>query len=230
MIEHTTTEIETPFGAVALPVVAAHGQRAALLQDALDPRGALYAAKSLGLDRVVELVSTTALDRLLAEQRTAAALRAGVPHDAVDLTVGRAATFFVDKGYGFLGQQQLFCPELRAAAVAALTSRSAQVFARGTLAVTDQPEPTLDPRWGAQLTARTGVPAAYLAKELELCYVPLCALTPIDDLPALVAALLAALPNRRTCPCATAMQTTRERGLVGDDWRGWLPGSAADDT
>lgn len=223
MIEHMTTQTETPFGAVELLVVTAHGHQAVLLQDMLDPRGALYAAKSLGVERVVEVVSATALDRLLAEQVAAAeTLLAGLPHDAVDLTVGRAATFFVDKGYGFLGQQQLFCRELRAAALVALASRSAHVFARGTLAVTDQPEPTLDPRWGAQLLARSGVPAAYLAKELELCYVPLCALSPLDDLAALAAALLAALPDQRGCPCATAMQATRERGLVGDDWRTWL--------
>lgn len=223
MSEHTITHVETPFGAVQLALVAAHGQRAALLQDTRDPRGALYAARSLGVERVIEVVSATALDRLLVDQPDAPGmLRAGVPHDAVDLTVGRAATFFVDKGYGFLGQQQVFCPELRAAAVAALTSRVGQMFARGTLAVTDQPEPTLDPRWGAQLIARSGVPAAYLAKELELCYMPLCALSPLDNLPALAAALLAALPERRGCPCATAMQATRERGLVGDDWRTWL--------
>lgn len=216
MIEQTTASCETPFGPVALPIVAAHGQRAALLHDQIDPRGPLYAARSLGLERVIEFVGAEALDRLLAEHAL------GVPDNAVDLTIGRAATFFVGKGYGFLGQQQLFCPELRAAAVAALATNPGRSFARATLAVTDRPEPTLDSRWGAQLTARSGVPAAYLAKELELCYVPLCALRPLTDPDALLADLLAALPPTRACPCASAMQPTRARGLVGDDWRGWL--------
>jgi 5'-methylthioadenosine phosphorylase len=219
MIEHHTTDCETPFGPIALPIVAAHGRRAALLHDQIDPRGAIYAAKSSGLQRVIEVVSAAPLDRLLAEPGAPWAV---VPHDAVDLTIGRAATFFVDKGYGFLGQQQLFCPELRAAAIAALADRPGRSFTRGVLAVTDQPAMTLDPRWGAQLIARSGVPAAYLAKELELCYTPLCALAPLDDLDALLDALLATLPDQRSCPCATAMQATRERGLVGDDWRGWL--------
>jgi 5'-methylthioadenosine phosphorylase len=219
MIEHRTTACETPFGPVTLPIVAAHGRHAALLHDLIDPRGALYAAKSLGLQRVIEVVRAAPLDRLLAEPD---ARWAGVPHDAVDLTIGRAATFFVGKGYGFLGQQQLFCPELRAATIAALAQRPGRSFTRGVLAVADQPEAALDPRWGAQLIARSGVPAAYLAKELELCYTPLCALAPLDDLDTLLDALLATLPDQRSCPCATAMQATRERGLVGDDWRGWL--------
>lgn len=221
MIEQTTTDYVTPFGLVVLPIVSVHGQHAALLHDLPDPRGALYAAKSLGLQRVIEVVSTTALDRLLVEPTAAA--WAGVPHDALDLTIGRAATFFAGKGYGFLGQQHVFCPELRAATIATLGQWPGHSFARGTLAVTDQPEDALDPRWGAQLSARSGVPAAYLAKELELCYMPLCTLAPLDDLDVLLDALLATLPAQRSCPCATAMQATRERGLVGDDWRTWLP-------
>lgn len=220
MIQHTSIDCETPFGQVALPLIAAHGQQAALLHDQIDPRGALYAARSLDLRRVIEVVSATALDRLLSDPSASGVVC--VPHNAVDLTIGRAATFFVNKGYGFLGQQQVFCPELRAAAIAALETRPGRFFARGTLAVTDQPEAALDPRWGAQLNARSGVPAAYLAKELELCYVPLCTLAPPDDLDALLDALLDTLPHQRACPCATAMQPTRERGLVGDDWRSWL--------
>ena len=165
---------------------------------------------------MIEIVSATALDRLL----DGPAL--GVPHDTIDLTLGRTATFFVGKGYGFLSQQQVFCPELRAAVINALRTQPIRSFARATLAVTDQPLRTLDPRWDAQLLARSGVPAAYLAMELELCYVPLCALALLPDPDALLDALLGALPQQRGCPCASAMQATRERGLVGADWRGWL--------
>ncbi|MBV9791199.1 MAG: hypothetical protein JOZ51_23595 [Chloroflexi bacterium] len=212
----TTETCATPFGTIELRVLAVDEQRAALLRDEANPHAAIYAAKSLGLSRVIELVSTIALDRLLPPDAVV------VPHDLVDLTVGRGSTFFVGKGYGFLGQQQVFCPELRRAAQQTLEASPLRSFARGTLAVVDETQVTIDSRWNAQLMAQHGAPAAYLAKELELCYLPLGLLGPHDDLTPLIAEMLAALPADRACPCATAMQFTRERGLIGDDWRSWL--------
>lgn len=214
---NVTTQIcATPFGTIELRVIAAVEQRVALLRDEANPHAAIYAAKSLGLSRVIELVSAIALDRLLSPGAVV------VPHDLVDLTVGRGSTFFVGKGYGFLGQQQVFCPELRRAAQQTLEAGPLRSFARGTLAVVDDPQTTIDPRWNAQLMAQQAAPAAYLAKELELCYLPLGLLGQHDDLTPLVSELIATLPADRACPCATAMQFTRERGLIGDDWRSWL--------
>lgn len=212
----TTQTCATPFGSIELRVIAADEQRAALLCDEANPHAAIYAVKHLGLSRVIELISAIALDRLLPPGAVV------VPQDLVDLTVGRGSTFFVGKGYGFLGQQPVFCPELRRAAQEMLEASPLRSFARGTLAVVDAPQTTIDLRWNAQLMARHGAPAAYLAKELELCYVPLGLLGQHDDLTPLVGELLATLPADRTCPCATAMQMTRERGLIGDDWRSWL--------
>lgn len=213
----TSTTIDTPFGAIDLVIREAHGQRTALLHDMIDPRAAIYAAKVCGVERIVERVTAESIDRLL----PASALI--VPHDTIDLTVGRAATFFVGRGYGFLSQQHVFCPQLRGAAITACGDQPA-AFARGTLAVVDRMDDPIDPRWAAQLRARSGAPAAYLAKELELCYLPLCVIGALDQAAwiSLVDDLLGALPQERSCPCATAMRATRERGLIGDDWRGWL--------
>lgn len=212
----TTQTCATPFGAIELRVIEVGEQRAALLRDEAHPHAAIYAAKTLGLSRVIELVSAAALDRLLTPGAVV------VPHDLIDLTVGRGSTFFVGKGYGFLGQQQVFCPELRRAAQQTLEAGPLRSFARGTLAVVDDPQVTIDPRWNAQLMARQGAPAAYLAKELELCYLPLGLLSHHDDLTPLIGKLIAELPLDRSCPCATAMQAPRERGLIGEEWRIWL--------
>jgi 5'-methylthioadenosine phosphorylase len=205
----------TPYGAIDLPVIKAGSRRAALLHDEPNIHAAIYAAKTLGISRVIELVSAVALDRLLHPAVV-------VPHDLVDLTVGRAATFFVGKGYGFLSQQHVFCPELRQTAIHALETDRQHAFARGTLAVVDDLDVAIDGRWNTQLMARGGAPAAYLAKELELCYLPLCVVGHHDDLTPLIGQLIGALPETRDCPCATAMQATRERGLIGDDWRDWI--------
>lgn len=212
----TTQSCETPFGPIELRVIAAGEQRAALLRDETAPQAAIYAAKGLGISRVIELVSAVALDRLLQPGAIV------VPHDLVDLTVGRGSTFFIGKGYGFLGQQQVFCPELRRVAQQTLEAGPLRSFARGTLAVVDDPQTTIDRRWNAQLMAQQGAPAAYLAKELELCYLPLGLIGQHGDLTPLIGRLIAELPEARSCPCSTAMQATRERGLIGDDWRSWL--------
>jgi 5'-methylthioadenosine phosphorylase len=206
----------TPFGSIDLRVLEGSEQRIALLQDERSPRAALYAAKTLGITRVIELISAVGLDRLIGSPAIVA------PHDLVDLTVGRAATFFVGKGYGFLSQQHVFCPELRRAALPALEASGPRAFARGTLAVTEDLAGPIDPRWNAQLMARHGAPTAYLAKELEICYLPLCQVGQPVDRTSLLDRLLTHLPGTRACPCATAMQPTRERGLIGDDWRTWL--------
>ncbi|HEX6291041.1 MAG TPA: hypothetical protein VFZ66_17780 [Herpetosiphonaceae bacterium] len=212
----TTHTCATPFGEIDLRVIEAGSQQAALLRDEPAAHAAIYAAKTLGITRAIELLSAVALDRLLS---TAAIV---VPHDLVDLTVARVATFFVGKGYGFLGQQHVFCPELRRSALHTLESSGLRSFARGTLAVADHPQAQIDWRWGAQLMAQHGAPAAYLAKELEICYLPLCVIGHREDLTPLLGALIANLPESRACPCASAMQPSRERGLVGDDWRAWM--------
>lgn len=207
---------KTPFGRVCLRVRETDAQRVAVLREEIDPRAAIFAAKAFGVTRIVEVLPARAIDRLLPPGALV------VPHDSIDLTVGRAATFFVGKGYGFLSQQHVFCPELRRAAIAALDEQP-RVFARGTLAVLDDLDQPIDPRWGAQLAARSGVPAAYLAKELEVCYAPLCVIGgDLHEIEPAIDRVIAQIPVQRQCPCATAMQATRERGLIGDDWRTWI--------
>lgn len=208
--------VQTPYGSYDLRTIKHADQTMALIEDEANPHAALYAAKTRGVTRIVEIVRAVARDRLLPQ---AAVI---VPYDVIDLTVGRQATFFVNKGYGFLSQQQVFCPQLREAAATAQPVEGINLFTRGTLAVLDDPDAAYDPRWQAQIVARHGVPAAYLAKELELCYLPICVVGAAPDVLPLIERLLDRLPANRTCPCATAMQATRERGLVGDDWRTWV--------
>ena len=79
-------------------------------------------------------------------------------------------------------------------------------------------------RWATSTPKKRGAPTAFLAKELELCYAVVAivgtAAGPLGN--ALIAATSKHIPEQRTCACATTMQPARERGLVGDDWRGWI--------
>ena len=219
-------QVETPFGKATLHL-AQHGANiAAVLPDAADVRGGLqipqaliYAAKVGGATRVVEVVRTRALDRLLPDEGYV------LPPDLVDLTRGKLLTFFVGKGYGFLPQQTPFCPEMRSALVPAVRVTHPLSAARGTFAALDEWEQTDEATaWGAQLAGIGVSPATFLARELELCYTPLCLLGDgFYAIEAVVEEMLTRLPQERQCLCRSAMQGARDRGLVGPDWRAWLP-------
>ena len=164
----------------------------------------------------------------MGEQSVSAIMEPGdifVPDGLVDLTSGRESTFFAERGYGFIGQDPVWCPDLRAALINAGRSITERTFARGVLAVGEEAtEPAEAVGWQAQGLARTGTPATYLAKELELCYavVGIVGGAASERGNALIAALGKHLPQERTCACATSMQGVRDRGLIGDDWRTWI--------
>jgi 5'-methylthioadenosine phosphorylase len=104
------------------------------------PQALIYTSKEMGLARVVELLPLHALNRL-AEPGDLV-----FPDQLLDLTSGPPATFFVGKGYGFIQQNPPFCPELRAALLAAAREtvatrpllRRPRVFGRGTYGAMDE--------------------------------------------------------------------------------------------
>jgi 5'-methylthioadenosine phosphorylase len=225
--------LETPYGTTAARLGTLGAWRAAWVDTSTSPFAAIYAAKAAGASRVVELAPVAARNRLLEIGDLL------LPSDLVDRTYLPRYTFFAGKGYGFLAQREPFCPVLRGALLDASRSRSPRVFARGVYLVSDRAA-AADPDvlWDADITGNSGVPTSFLARELELCYTPLCvvaSLTPgpshtaVGEGPGVRARLaevltdaLERLPAERACLCAGAMQAYRERGDIGDDWRAWV--------
>lgn len=218
---------------------------------AASPHALIYGAKEMGFERVVEILPLYAVNRLLTPGDIL------FPHDMVDMTRHHPTTFFVGKGYGFLHHTPPFCPTLRrilletAQAVAntiPIPSRP-RVFKRGTWGIVDTPHPCDTPivqrmrQWGIDATSTATMPVNFLARELELCYVPAGSIIdPLDHpihpvtgekpvhLPAETLSLLAhvlaeaqeELAPERTCLCATSMQQARAQGQVQDDWHTWI--------
>lgn len=215
----TITSLNTPYGLAMFATRSFAGGSVAILLDEPNPHGAIYAAKSQGVTHIIEAVSVQPVDRLLETNDIL------IPDHLVDLTEGRQSTFFVNKGYGFIGQNPVWCPTIREALLNGANDVSQRVFSRGTLAVGESTTSLETAReWQAHALAVTSAPTAYLAKELELCYavVALCGTAAGKLGNALIAATIKHLPEQRTCACTTTMQPTRERGLIGDDWREWL--------
>jgi 5'-methylthioadenosine phosphorylase len=142
-------------------------------------RANIYAAKSLGVTRIVAWTGPGAISRKV---------RPGdlvLPDDLLDFTRNRPSTFYEGKGIGFLRQYPVFCEPLRVALRSAAKRREAGKRIRfgGTYACTEGPrlETSAEVRFlaraGADLVGMTLCPEAFLARELEICYAPVAYVT-----------------------------------------------------
>ncbi|MFQ5481398.1 MAG: MTAP family purine nucleoside phosphorylase [Nitrospinaceae bacterium] len=140
-------------------------------------RANIYALKDCGVERIIAWSGPGIIN---------SRFRPGefvVPHDILDETRRRESTFFKGKGWGFIRQKDPFCPAIRETLHAALHAAGAPHHETGVYVCTEGPrlESPAEIRkfrlWGADLVGMTLAPEAFLARELEMCYAPLCYLT-----------------------------------------------------
>lgn len=136
-----------------------------------DPRATVYAARALGVQRLLTWDTGVAINRVLQRGQTAVAV------DAIDATRHQPATFFAAAGYetlvglGESAESATFCPD----ATGALHT----VFPEAPPAVVvgvDGPrrESAAEARafrtWGADVICHNITPEAFLAREIGLCF------------------------------------------------------------
>ena len=106
-----------------------------------------------------------------------------LPHDVIDETKNRNYTFFEKKGIGFIRQQSPFCAEIREILMTALQELHLKFHDRGVYVCTQGPrlETSAEIKKykisGGDMVGMTLIPEAFLARELEICYAPICYLT-----------------------------------------------------
>ncbi len=185
-VETDRLTVETPFGPSA-PVrilqsqdrsvgfLSRHGERGySLTAPFINYRANIYAAKALGVQQILAWSGPGAIH---------GAFHPGdlvVPDDLIDLTRQRPLTFFEAKGIGFIRQNPVFCPEIRRALQAAMDGLNRPCHRQATYVCTEGPrlETPAEIRYmrqiGGDLVGMTLVPEVFLARELEICYAPLC--------------------------------------------------------
>lgn len=140
-------------------------------------RANIYAAKSLGVTRIIAWTGPGAISRRY---------RPGdlvLPDDLLDFTRNRPSTFYEGKGIGFLRQFPVFCEPLREALRSSAQRSEGGIHFGGTYACTEGPrletpaEVRFLARAGADLVGMTLCPEAFLARELEICYAPVAYVT-----------------------------------------------------
>lgn len=185
--------VDTPFGAPSdairigtlegrrVAFLARHGRHHTLLPSELPQRANMWALKSLGVER---LLAVSAVGSLREDYAPGDMV---VPDQLVDRTRGaRAGTFFGEGLVAHIGFADPFCPELRKAVVLGARAAGAPVRDGGSYVVIEGPafgtraESELYRSWGASVVGMTALPEAKLAREAELCYALLAAVTDYD--------------------------------------------------
>ncbi len=230
-------EVDTPYGDPSdrirlgtlegrrIAFLARHGRHHQILPSELPQRANFWALKSLGAQRVLAVSAVGSLR----EQYHPGELV--VPDQLVDRTRGqRPQTFFGEGVVAHIAFADPFCPDLRGAALNAGRVAGAAVHDGGSYITIEGPafgtraESELYRSWGMSIVGMTALPEAKLAREAELCYATLAAVTDYDawhkehdavdatsvfavlqrnvELSrAVIRALAATLTDERTCGC-----------------------------
>lgn len=255
---------ETPFGS-SPPIhrlvcedadvfyLSRHGEKGySLSAPFVNYRANIWALKDLGVTRIVAWSGPGAVDPSIPIGDLL------VPGDLIDETRNRTYTFFEGLGIGFIRQNPVFCPCLRSGLRRAIESRLGHCRTEDVYVCTEGPR--LETRaeirkyaaYGATLVGMTLIPEAFLAKELEMCYCPLCYVTNYaegvverkykpgelfegllsSDEKALVETAVTVLPeialqallaqDECECRCQLSMERYRRRGDIGEDWHTWI--------
>jgi 5'-methylthioadenosine phosphorylase len=234
-------DIDTPFGKPSAPVtmgtldgrrvafLARHGIGHTISPSEINYRANIYALKSIGVHRVVSISACGSLRDDYAPGHIV------IPDQLFDFTRGsRARTFFGDGLVVHVGTADPFCADLTQSLFQALKEVGATTHKGGTLITIEGPrfstraESNLFRIWGMSVIGMTASPEAFLAREAEMCYVPMAHVTDFDvwhtsEGPVSVEVvirtlnqnthyaqqairrLLAILPSDKTCHCATAL-------------------------
>jgi len=196
-------------------------------------RANVWALKELGVTRVIGPCAAGSLKKEVKPGDFV------ISDQLVDRTTGRKDTFYDGPVTTHVSYADPYCPELRALAIDTAGGRGIEVHERGTVVTIQGPRfsTRAESRWfqdaGWEVINMTQYPEAYLARELEMCYVNVALITDYDvgvegevgavsheevlkvfetnneKLRTLLFSLVPVIPEERSCPCSSALQGAR---------------------
>lgn len=215
-------------------------------------RANIWALKELGVERIIAWSGPGAIDEDLPPGELV------IPADIIDETRNRPYTFYEGTGLGFVRENPVFCPDLSARLTEGITREQGHAQDGKVYVCTEGPrlETPAEIRKfriiGGHMVGMTLAPEAFLARELEMHYCPLCYVTNYaegtKDRPykpgelfegmltdeekaavdaasgKLLSLAMNALKSDQStpCHCAQSMERYRRRGDIGPDWRAWI--------
>ncbi len=216
-------------GGVRVAFLPRHGEGHRISPAEIPSKANIYALKSLGVERIISVSAVGSLKQEIAP------LDIVIPDQLIDVTKGRAGTFFTDGIVGHVSFAEPFCPVLSQLSLEASTKAGARVHQGGTYLVIEGPqfstraESQLYCSWGVDVVGMTASPEAKLAREAEICYATLAIVTDydcwhpsyesvtaemiltnlrkgVDTVKRVLKLLLPSIPERRDCACDSALK------------------------
>jgi len=142
--------------------------------DKVNYRANIYALKDLGVRSVLAWGPCEAITHNIAVGDLV------LPDDLIDQTHLRPRTFFDDSPLGFLRQFPVFCTTLRQVVCEVLEEMKLVYHGTGVAAVCEGPRHRTPAEvralagMGAQIVTQSFAPENFLARELKMCYAPVC--------------------------------------------------------
>jgi 5'-methylthioadenosine phosphorylase len=237
--------VSTPFGEPSAPVAIGnvgdhavaflprHGVKHQFPPHKINYRANVWALKQLGVQRIIGPCAAGSLPRDVKPGDFV------VCDQLVDRTTGRNDTFYDGPTTTHVSFADPYCPELRGIAIATAKNQGITIHERGTVVTIQGPRfsTRAESKWyqnaGWEVINMTQYPEAYLAREVEICYVNVALITdydvgvagedePVtheevlrvftennDRLRALLFDIVPKIPEQRSCPCATALHGAR---------------------
>ena len=237
--------LDTPFGAPSGAVsvgrigerevafLPRHGSKHQLPPHMINYRANVWALKELGVNRIIGPCAAGSLRREVAPGHFV------VSDQLVDRTTGRRDTFYDGPETTHVSFADPYCPELRALAVGTAREADITVHDKGTVVTVQGPRfsTRAESQWfqkmGWEVINMTQYPEAYLARELEICYVNIALITDYDvgvegedtavthesvievfaannaKLRDMLFALVPQIPTERSCVCSHALEGAR---------------------
>lgn len=237
------TSIETPYGTVPtlylgkvddenVALLPRHGSDHSIPPHGINYRANIFALHKIGVERILATNAVGAINRDFELGQIV------VPHDFVDFTKLRPATFYDEAPVTHVDVSQPYCPEMRSLLIENARKNGLIIQDRGVLVCTEGPryetpaEIEMFRRLGCDVVGMTGFPEVVLARELEMCYASICYVsnkaagmqqrltvrevseTSKQILPKIEQVLIDTvkrLPLKRegNCPCANALKNAR---------------------
>jgi 5'-methylthioadenosine phosphorylase len=217
-------------GGVGIAFLPRHGRGHRISPSELPSIANIYALKSLGVEHIIAVCSAGSFKKEIEPGHLL------IPDQLIDRTRNRVSSFFGDGIVAHIPFADPFCPALCQVLYNSAKELGATVHPSGTFVVMEGPafstraESRLYRSWGADLIGMTALPEAKLAREAEICYAIIGCVTDydswwehaeaitvdvilnimrqnIDTAKDIIKLAVSRIPDRRDCPCATALGT-----------------------
>jgi 5'-methylthioadenosine phosphorylase len=215
------------FGDKEIAFLPRHGAKHTISPHKVNYRANIWALKRIGVKRIISLNAVGSLRQNIKPGQIL------IPDQFIDMTKGRITTFYEKGKVVHISVADPFCPQLRRLAIKTVKKLKLSFHQSGTYICIEGPrfstkaESRLWQKMGADVVGMTIVPEAQLAREVELCYLPICTITDYDvwakkpvnikdvikriektktQLQTILTKLIPIIPEQRCCICNQALK------------------------